>query len=92
MSNEQFTPTNDAAANAALVEIAGELTEWVYAGGIRGLALITIDRDGEARTRICWKNGTKITLLGGVSILQATMAAEMTERPPKNNPLDDKTP
>lgn len=85
---EKSVPTNDAQANGAIVEIAGELTEWAYAGGIRAMALVTIDTDGEARTRICWKDGAKITLLGGVSILQATMAGEMTERAPKSNPLD----
>jgi len=86
---EKSVPENDSAANSAIVEIAGELTEWAYSGGIRAVALVTIDRDGEARTRICWKDGAKITLLGGVSILQATMATEMTQRPPKINPLDE---
>lgn len=85
---EKSIPANDAAANAAIVEIAGEFTEWAYAGGIRAAALVTIDDDGEARTRIVWKDGAKIALLGGVSILQATMAQEMTERPRKSNPLD----
>lgn len=83
------TPDSDHSANAAIIEIAGELTEWAYAGGIRAMALVTIDQDGEARTRICWKDGSKITLLGGVTILQATMAAQMTERGPKSNPLDE---
>lgn len=88
---ERSVPDNESQANAAIVEIAGELTEWAYAGGIRAMALVTIDHDGEARTRICWKDGSKITLLGGVAILQSTMAGEMTERPPKNNPLDGST-
>lgn len=86
---ERMTPESEAAANAAMVDVAGELTEWVYAGGIKAIALVTIDADGECRTRIVYKDGSKITLLGGVTILQTVMAAEMTERPPKANPLDD---
>lgn len=87
--NERFVPESDGQANSAIVEIAGELTEWAYAGGIRAVALVTIDASGEARTRICWKDGAKITLLGGVAILQATMGQEMTTRPPKISPLDE---
>ena len=85
---ERTIPEGEAAANAAMVEIAGELTEWVYGGGIKAVALVTIDADGECRTRIVYKDGSKITLLGGVTILQTVMASEMTERPPKSNPLD----
>ena len=83
-----MTPEDDAAANAGMVEIAGELTEWVYSGGIKAVALVTIDVDGECQTRIVYKDGSKITLLGGVTILQTVMAREMRERPPKGNPLD----
>jgi hypothetical protein len=89
---ERMTPENETAANAAMVEIAGELTEWVYAGGIKALALVTVDSDDECRTRIVYKDGSKITLLGGVTILQTVMAREMTERPPKGNPLDRDDP
>lgn len=87
-SFERMTPESEAAANAYMVEIAGELTEWVYGGGIKAIALVTIDSDGECRTRIVYKDGSKITLLGGVTILQSVMASEMTQRPPKDNPLD----
>lgn len=86
---EKMTPENDVAANAAIVEIAGELTEWAYGGGIRAVAIVTIDMHHEARTRIVYKDGSKIELLGGIAILQATMGQEMTERSPKPNPLDD---
>ena len=85
---ERTAPTSDAAANAAMVEIAGELTEWVYGGGIKAVALVTIDADGDCRTRIVYKDGSKIILLGGVTILQTVMASEMTWRPPKSNPMD----
>ena len=85
---ERTAPTSDAAANAAMVEIAGELTEWVYGGGIKAVALVTIDADGDCRTRTVYKDGSKIILLGGVTILQTVMASEMTRRPTKSNPMD----
>lgn len=85
---ERSEPSNDSQANAEMSEVAGELTEWVYAGEVKAMALVTIDSDGAAWTRIVYKNGSKIELLGGVTILQVTMAGEMIAIPPKRNPLD----
>lgn len=61
----------------AIKTIVGELAAMEYAGDVKAVAIIIIDRDGDLRTLTAWNNGTKLPLLAGLSVVQHNMITDM---------------
>lgn len=50
-------------------EIVGELAAMEYAGDMRAIACVVIDKDGDVRTLVAYNEGHKLPIIAGASIL-----------------------
>lgn len=51
-------------------EIVGEIAAMEYAGDMKAIACVIIDRDGDVRTLVAYNEGQKMPIIAGCAILQ----------------------
>lgn len=74
-----------ASGSEAVKSVVGELSAMEYAGDVKAVGIVIVDRDGDLRTLIAWNEGTKLPLLAGLSVMQHNMIGDMA---PKQKPRD----
>jgi len=50
--------------------IVGEISAMEYAGDVKAIAAVVIDKDGDVRVLTAFQEGAKIPIIAGCSILQ----------------------
>lgn len=51
-----------------------------YAGDMKAIAAVMIDKDGDVRTLVAYADGTKLSIIAGCAILQNQIVHEAAER------------
>jgi hypothetical protein len=73
----EWPPQKAPEAKPAIVKsIVGEIAAMEYAGDIKGIACVVVDRDGDLRTLVAYNEGTKLTIIAGTGLLQHQVIAE----------------
>ena len=58
--------------------IVGEVAAMEYAGDVRAIAAVVVDKDGDIRTLLAYNDGLKMPIIAGCSILQRQVVDEAT--------------
>ena len=61
---------------AVVKAIVGEIAAAEYAGDVKAIACVIIDKDGDVRTLVAYSDGHKIPIIAGCAILQHQVVAE----------------
>lgn len=57
--------------------IVGEIAAMEYAGDVKAIGAVIIDRDGDCRIMIAYSEGTKLAAIAGSLILQHNLLGEL---------------
>ena len=57
-------------------EIVGEIAAMEYAGDVKAIAAVIVDKDGDVRTLVAYNDGLKMPIIAGCSILQRQVIDE----------------
>lgn len=75
------TGSNEPASGPEAVKtVVGELSAMEYAGDVKAVAIVIVDRDGDLRTLTAWNEGTKLPLLAGLTVTQHNMISDMAPK------------
>jgi len=58
--------------------IVGEMAAMEYAGDVKAVAAVVIDRDGDVRCLNAFTQGTKLAIMAGVVVLQRHILDQVT--------------
>lgn len=61
---------------AVVKEIVGEIAAMEYAGDVKAIATVIIDKDGDVRTLVAYNEGHKLPIIAGASILKHQLIGE----------------
>lgn len=57
-------------------QIVGEIAAMEYAGDVKAIAAVIVDKDGDCRTLVAYNDGQKLPIIAGCSILQQQVISE----------------
>lgn len=69
-------PQADGAPPQVVKDIVGEIAAMEYAGDVKAIACVIIDRDGDVRTLVAYNDGAKMPVIAGCAILQNQIISE----------------
>lgn len=61
---------------AVVKSIVGEIAAMEYAGDVKAIAAVVIDRDGDVRTLVAYNDGQRLPITAGVAYLQHQVIGE----------------
>ena len=61
---------------AVVKQIVGEIAAAEYAGDIKAIAAVYVDKDGDVRTLVAYGESHKLSIIAGASVLQHQVIGE----------------